>query len=98
MLIILKFPLKPIIVYLKLLTVKYILLIPHFSSNYNYSGVYKFLCSSNKLYMGKINRNFNIRYKEHTNKIEYNKSNPKLNFAKHILNNNHPIHFNVEKV
>ena len=65
-------------------------------NSYNY-GVYKLICSCNKFYIGKTSRNFKIRYKEHTSEIKLKKSSPKSNFAKHVLECNHSIHFDIGK-
>jgi len=60
-------------------------------------GVYKLICSCNKFYIGKTSRSFKIRYKEHISEIKFKKSYPKSNFAKHVLECNHSIHFDIEK-
>ena len=65
-------------------------------NSFNY-GVYKLICSCNKFYIGKTSRNFKIRYKEHTSEIKFKKSSPKSNFAKHVLECNDSIHFDVGK-
>jgi len=67
------------------------------SINYDNYGVYKLICSCNKFYIGKTFRNFKIRYKEHISEIKLKKSSPKSNFAKHVLECNHSIHFDIGK-
>ena len=58
-------------------------------------GIYKLKCSCNKFYIGKTNRNFKIRYKEHISEIRLKKTVPNSNFAKHVLENNHNINFDI---
>lgn len=40
--------------------------------NYDCSGVYKFICSRDKVYTGRARRNFKIRFKEHISEVKYN--------------------------
>jgi hypothetical protein len=57
---------------------------------YNKSGVYKLTCSiCNKQYIGQTGRSFHIRYKEHAR--EYNYATNKSNYAKHLLDTQHPL-------
>src|ERR1700678_4366730 len=65
--------------------------------NYDNYGIHKLICSCNKFYIGKTSRNFKLRYKEHTSEIKLKKSSPKSNFAKHVLECNHSIHFDIGK-
>lgn len=61
------------------------------------AGVYKLNCSCNKFYIGKTNRDFNTRYKEHISEIKLKKKTPNSNFAKHVLENKHKINFDINK-
>ncbi len=55
------------------------------------SGIYKLNCSfCNSVYIGQTIRNFDIRYKEHVRSYK-NKHIDKSNYAKHLIENNHPM-------
>ena len=57
---------------------------------YSKSGVYKLTCSEcNKQYIGQTGRSFRVRYKEHAR--EYNYATNKSNYAKHLLDTQHPL-------
>jgi hypothetical protein len=64
-------------------------------NKFNFPGIYKLKCNCGRFYIGKTNRNFNTRYKEHISEIKLKKTNPNSNFAKHVLENNHSITFNI---
>lgn len=43
------------------------------------------MCSFEKLYVGKTNKNFKIKYRGHTSENTFLKTNSKSNFANHAL-------------
>lgn len=53
-------------------------------NNYGNSVDNKLLCSFNTFYIGKINSNFKIRYKYHSLKIKFKKTNSESNFTKNV--------------
>lgn len=64
----------------------------------NQSGVYQINCNNcNFIYIGRTERNFNIRINEHIKAWELNNS-TKSNVAKHMLTNNHTFSFNNVKI
>ena len=65
--------------------------------SFDNAGIYKLRCNCNTFYIGKTNRNFKIRYKEHIFEIKLKKNFPNSIFAKHILKNNHKISFDINK-
>ena len=42
--------------------------------SFDNAGIYKLKCNCNKLYIGKTNRNFKIRYKENISEIKLKKN------------------------
>lgn len=59
-------------------------LVFHNNLNYTYSGLYKLKCSCNKFYIGRTNKDFSTRYKEHISENKLYKNYPKSNFAKYM--------------
>ena len=65
------------------------------SPSFENAGIYTLKCSCNKFYICKTNRNFKTRYKEHISEIRLKKPVPNSNFAKHVLENNHNMNFDI---
>lgn len=65
--------------------------------NHNNSGEYKLKCSCGKFYTSRINtRDFNTRCQEHISETKLNKNIPESDFAKHVLDTEHPINNNLD--
>ena len=68
----------------------FLILKPLIQDRYLKSGMYKFkYLDCNKKYMGQMGKSFYHMYKEHHQ--DFKTRNKRLNFARHPIENNHPV-------
>lgn len=64
---------------------------------YDNGGVFKLKCNCDTFYIGKTDTNFKTKYNEHILKIKLKNTILNSNFARHDLENNHTINFDINK-